>query len=594
MPASHPADERTTSQHETQLPGDGPVEIPEEDAKHVYAVVSKAQDGISYSPLDPNDLEERLTSHEQWVKNSQQGSQICLDGIDLSQCRLADRDLTRAQLRNCLLDGADLRCSNLFRADFTGSRLDGADLRCAILRDVNLSSAASAQDVDWAGADLHGAVLPSSDGSDTAIAAISDRSRAVTGYFVALLGACAYTSLTVAATSDAGFFGPGSSITLPILGTGLSTVGFYLIAPFVLLGAYIHFHLELQTLCRRIAQAPAVFIDGTPVESAIGPWVLSSWLYRSSGPRRRRGGRSAGSKLRAHIASSMACACLPLTVLLLWGRYLRRADQVGTNVHVALVTVAAAIAVLLASQVPILLAPEDRPAISMKTLAAALLLAAMMAVGLPFAEHSTRSDTARKWVQDLVRPHLYGANLAGADLSYTKLHGAHLRTANLKSADMENADVSAAELVQATGTGVAAKLANFSGSDMTDSQFDHADLTRANLESAELTRASLGYADLSGANLQYSDLDNTYLYSSALDYANLTGATFNHTFLRDADLTGADLKQADLSDADLKGADLDDADLRGANLTYVKELTREQLAAAITDSTTVLPSDWQQ
>lgn len=60
------------------------------------------------------------------------------------------------------------------------------------------------------------------------------------------------------------------------------------------------------------------------------------------------------------------------------------------------------------------------------------------------------------------------------------------------------------------------------------------------------------------------------------------------------DLTGANLSKANLSDADLSGANLSgnlfDADLSGANLSRVKDLTREQVDSALTDSDTQLPA----
>ena len=70
-------------------------------------------------------------------------------------------------------------------------------------------------------------------------------------------------------------------------------------------------------------------------------------------------------------------------------------------------------------------------------------------------------------------------------------------------------------------------------------------------------------------------------------------------FVRRIDLSGANLERANLSYADatnanFRGADLRDANLkgtilRGADLREAKNLTREQLAEAIIDETTLLP-----
>jgi uncharacterized protein YjbI with pentapeptide repeats len=70
-------------------------------------------------------------------------------------------------------------------------------------------------------------------------------------------------------------------------------------------------------------------------------------------------------------------------------------------------------------------------------------------------------------------------------------------------------------------------------------------------------------------------------------------------FVRRADLSGASLRRANLArtdatnaifrDADFEGALLTGTILRGADLTAAKNLTVEQLSAAIIDDHTILP-----
>ncbi len=84
----------------------------------------------------------------------------------------------------------------------------------------------------------------------------------------------------------------------------------------------------------------------------------------------------------------------------------------------------------------------------------------------------------------------------------------------------------------------------------------------------------------------------TVRYDEALD---LSG-----TFIRRTNLSGVNLQHADLSGADctnavFRGANLTNANLRGtilkgADLTGVVGLTSEQLAQAVTDNSTILPS----
>jgi uncharacterized protein YjbI with pentapeptide repeats len=79
--------------------------------------------------------------------------------------------------------------------------------------------------------------------------------------------------------------------------------------------------------------------------------------------------------------------------------------------------------------------------------------------------------------------------------------------------------------------------------------------------------------DLSGARVRRTDLSHT----------NLTRANLSH-----ADLSGANLRGANLAGAILTGTIL-----RGADLNGVINLTKEQLANAVIDDTTILPSELQ-
>ena len=79
--------------------------------------------------------------------------------------------------------------------------------------------------------------------------------------------------------------------------------------------------------------------------------------------------------------------------------------------------------------------------------------------------------------------------------------------------------------------------------------------------------------DLSGAKVRRTNLSQT----------NLTHANLSH-----ADLTGANLRGANLAGAILTGTIL-----RGADLSGVINLTKEQLAVAVIDDTTILPAKIQ-
>ena len=75
---------------------------------------------------------------------------------------------------------------------------------------------------------------------------------------------------------------------------------------------------------------------------------------------------------------------------------------------------------------------------------------------------------------------------------------------------------------------------------------------------------------------------------------DIHGAFVRRVDLSNADLAGANLAGADATSANFRGANFKDANLkgtilRGADLRGAKNLTREQLAAAVIDETTRLP-----
>ncbi len=77
---------------------------------------------------------------------------------------------------------------------------------------------------------------------------------------------------------------------------------------------------------------------------------------------------------------------------------------------------------------------------------------------------------------------------------------------------------------------------------------------------------------------------------------DLSGAFIRRTDLSGANLEGANLSRADCKNAifrgaNFRGAKLDGTILKGADLTGARNLTRAQIANAIIDEFTKLPSD---
>ena len=108
-----------------------------------------------------------------------------------------------------------------------------------------------------------------------------------------------------------------------------------------------------------------------------------------------------------------------------------------------------------------------------------------------------------------------------------------------------------------------------------------AQLQDADLTGHDLSRRYLGGANLRGAKLAQANLFMTDLSGACLVSADLSGS----------DLSGANLMRADLREATLEGAnvlvaDLNNAILLGTNLNKIRNLTAEQIATTVHDTTT--------
>jgi hypothetical protein len=84
--------------------------------------------------------------------------------------------------------------------------------------------------------------------------------------FLIILGAVAYTFLTIANTKDVQFITDVGTSQLPLINTQVPIVAFFIATPIVLLGVFIYFHIYLQRLWEALAKLPAVFPDGLTLD----------------------------------------------------------------------------------------------------------------------------------------------------------------------------------------------------------------------------------------------------------------------------------------------------------------------------------------
>lgn len=113
------------------------------------------------------------------------------------------------------------------------------------------------------------------------------------------------------------------------------------------------------------------------------------------------------------------------------------------------------------------------------------------------------------------------------------------------------------------------------------------DLSGASLAGRDLRGQDGVGATLVGADLSQAQLSGARLVGANLSGAKLAGADFSNASLVGANFQGADLRGAKLTGASVTGATFTGAHLEGADLRGARGLSSDQLAGAITDSSTL-------
>ena len=143
-----------------------------------------------------------------------------------------------------------------------------------------------------------------------------------------MLAACLYSWLTIGTTSDLNLVTNRATSALPIIQTSIPIVGFYFIAPVLLLLTFFYFHFYLQKLWEELGSLPAFFPDGLPLSSKADPWLLNDLVRSHIG--KLRINRPFMSYAQQWISTFLAWWVVPITLIMFWVRYLRRHDIYGT------------------------------------------------------------------------------------------------------------------------------------------------------------------------------------------------------------------------------------------------------------------------
>ena len=486
--------------------------------------------------------------------------------------------------------------------DLSGEELTGVKLRDANLENANLENARGFRSGQLGGANLTGAKLPEDVRKFDALKNVEELSQAAKKLFITMLGACVYSWLTIATTTDVRLITNSASSPLPIIQTPIPIAWFYIAAPLLLVCIYLYFHFYMQRLWEGLAELPAFFPDGASLDKKAHPWLLNG-LVRSHFALLKKG-RPALSGLQVRLAGFLAWWVVPLTLLLFWWRYLFRHDLPISVLQIALLMLSIGTATFLSHLAAETLSGAERRTFAWRKayrdtrtyehlaveggLGIALFFVCSMAIcGSdsrftsyinsecdPYMIPNTIQIRGREvvsvhredgkdydltpWVRNYFRADLIGTDVSEKPENWTgREDDAEVQIALTKAAQL-----SGRNLRGATASGAFFVKANLEGADLREATLQVADLRGAILGGADLREAVLRDADLRGADLVRADLRE-----ANLTLANLRGANLVSADLREASLGGADLREADLDGADLRGSDLVTANLREANLT---------------------------
>ena len=525
-----------------------------------------------------------------------------LGAADLSSAEFTGANLGKANLEGALLKGASFLGANLRGANLRGAHVDnadftGAELADAGLQETNLTGAVGLFAKQLVSADLSGAELPEELAAFPALAAARKAARVASKLFLALLVFAAYMILLVAATSDATLLADRPPAPLAIFGGGIPILGFYLIAPVLLVGLFAITHLYAQRLWSQVAILPAVFPDGKRLDVAVNAMILK-WIFVWRRPRLRD--PEPPLLLPLYCAAALGYwGIVPLALLLVWLRCLVCQELVWSLWHLMLFMASLAISYIsygatadALSSRRVRLTVDGLRIRPLRLAAAGALMLLLVFLSVPAVSESVPGQS---WRNAFVRADFTGRDVSvkpggwdgsnleavqGAQMSRRNLTGVSAPEAFLVNADLSFAMMIRAQLPQA---------------DLRGATLGSADLREAGLPGANLQGANLNSADLSGGNMEAvnfhkADLRGSRLFSANLRDADLTEADLRGVKLNAADLTGAKLSGANLTGANFYEAVLFRADLRGADLSGAEQLSQEQLEKANGDTSTRLPA----
>lgn len=541
------------------------------------------------SKLSQEALNEILISHQEWYENrGQKGSRANLQYQDLRNADLHGKNLAMAylqganlkganltnaflfnayldetDLRGSILTGADLRYASLARCDFSGADLHGATMANVDLQDSFLEGTIGLRVTQLSGADLSNARLPPAIAEFDAVKPVQDALKAANRTLLFMVLGCAYALLTMYTIDDLSLLTNTHPTSLPIIGTPLPILGFYVVGPLLLVLAYLYFHLYAQVhLWEHMKDLPSVFPDGNPLNMKLFPSFMvglgfTPYFMRRSTPR-------LSSKIQSELFEFVVWLTVPITLILLWARYLSRHDLLGAVYQGFIIALALVVgiystiahgrtmaepATLAADTIDLASLRPARNAIALiwgsvlflAILSPIVILSAGVVYGVPpeIYDHPITRERAMDFPSDSV------LRIVPWLLSRLNLH---------PYADFAELEVS--ERPQNWSGTSDDQIALVRGAKLKHQNLSYADARRSFLVKADLRHSWLVGIDLESADLRGAGLQSAALGQASMQYANLQGADLSFAWLINTDLSGANVQSASLVEANLQGAKL--------------------------------------
>jgi hypothetical protein len=385
-----------------------------------------------------------------------------------------------------------------------------------------------------------------------------------------------------------------TGMKLPGLNVELSLLGFFTVAPFILLTLHLYVLLQLLTLARKLSVYNDTLMRVLPLAAdrrrrrlQLDAFVFVQLLAGT------RDGRLEISSILYRVIALITMVIAPVLLLLqLQVTFLPYHDQVLTWLHrlgalVDLVLVWTFWAAIQPAAREIARPSRWRHGLALTRSAIAVLFAIVLSMVVLLFSMALATFPGEWWrhvLEDRAQPVIQVSDrlFGGEEIAANEVTGVPRtlfsnvliltdqvfvdreklekldRTISLRGRDLRRAVLTRTDLRKA---------------DFTGAMLNGADLGSANLAGAKLDCALIGESRSSAgahAGAGRSQYGCTSLQRAVLDYAYLQGASLRGAKLQGANLTRAYLEGAYLADAELQGASLIEAQLQGASLSWAQ------------------------